>query len=75
MQNLEHKFINAIDNGRLRLEAGKKNWYSYIIDIQKLVWARNFIDWYNIYIYDKNMCQLAEIKIDNNLDKINFKLV
>jgi hypothetical protein len=73
MKNIKQKFINAIDNWRLKLEVWEKNWYNYIINIQELVWARNFRDWYNIFIYDKNMCELAELQIDYNLDKINFK--
>ncbi|MDQ7009154.1 MAG: hypothetical protein Q9M94_02590 [Candidatus Gracilibacteria bacterium] len=74
MKNLKQKFTKAINSGRLKLEGGKKNWYNYILDIQELVWSRNFIDGYNIYLFDKNMCQLIEINIDNNLGKINFKI-
>lgn len=75
MQKLQEKFIKAIDNGRIKLEPWKRDWYNYIIDIQELVWWRNLIDGYNIYIYDKNMHQIAEMTIDNNLGKINFNIV
>ena len=73
MKDLKQKFTKAINSGRLKLEVWKKNWYNYIVDIQELVWSRNFIDWYNIYVFDKSMCQLIEVNIDNNLWKINFK--
>lgn len=74
MKSIKNKFLKAIDSWRLKLEVWEKNWYNYILNIQELVWARNLIDWWNIYIFDKNMCLLAEIQIDNNLNKINFKL-
>lgn len=75
MQTLKNKFINAIESWRLKLEVWKKNWYSYILEIQKLVWERKLMDWYNISIFDKNMYYLVEIKIDNNLEKYNFKII
>ena len=62
MQNLEQKVINAIDNWSLKLIEWKRNWYNYIISIQKLVWARNLMDWYFIDIYDKNWNYLDRIK-------------
>lgn len=74
MKSIKNKFLKAIDSWRLKLEVWEKNWYNYILNIQELVWARNLIDWWNIYIFDKNMCQLADIQIDNNLGEINFKL-
>ncbi len=72
MQNLENKFINAIESWRLKLKAWTKSWYSYILEIQKLVWERNLIDWYNIFVFDKKMTQIWTIKIDWNLGKITF---
>ena len=72
MQNIKVKFLNAIENWRLKLQGWKRNWYNYVVDIQELVWARNLRDWYNIFVYDKNMIQLAEINIDNNLWTVNY---
>ena len=72
MKNIKEKFLDAIENNKLKLVEWKRNWYNYIIDIQELVWSRNLRDWYNIYIFDKKMYQLAEINIDNNLWKFNF---
>ena len=74
MQDLQQKFTSAIGNGRLKLESWKRDWYNYVIDIQELVWWRNLMDWYRIFIYDKNMHEIAEMTIDNNLGKINFDL-
>ena len=72
MQTLENKFINAIESWRLKLIVWTKNWYSYILETQKLVWERNLIDWYNIFVFDKNMTQIWTIKIDWNLWKTTF---
>lgn len=60
---INQKIINAIDNNKLKLIEWKKNWYNYIISIQKLVWARNLDDWYLIDIYDQNEIFLDRIKI------------
>lgn len=63
MQTLENKFIKAIESNRLKLIEWKRNWYNYIISIQKLVWSRNLFDWYQIDIYDRKWNYLERIKI------------
>ncbi len=50
---LENKIKNAIENKRLKLIEGKKNWYSYFLLIQELIWSRNNHDGYLIDVYDK----------------------
>jgi hypothetical protein len=46
MKNIKQEILNAIENNRLKLTEWKRNWYNYMISIQKLVWARNLMDWY-----------------------------
>lgn len=60
---IKQKILKSIDNNRLKLTEWKRNWYSYIISIQKLVWARNYYDWYLIDVYDSEWIYLERIKI------------
>jgi len=53
MKNTKQKFLSAINNNRLKLIGWKRNWCNYIINIQELTWARNFIDWFEIFVFDK----------------------
>lgn len=62
--DLKQKILNAIDNDRLKLIEWKKNWYKYIVSIQKLVWTRNLRDGYNIDIFDSSWCFLERIELD-----------
>lgn len=62
--DLKIKILNAVDNNRLKLIEGKRNWYNYIISVQKLVWARNLKDWYNIDVFDSSWCFLERIELD-----------
>ena len=72
MQSLKWKFLNAIDSWRLKLEVWVRDWYSYRLNIQKLVWERNLVDGWNIYIFDERDLQLAEVHIDNNIWETHF---
>ncbi len=64
MQNsLPQKILSAIDLGRLKLTPWKRSWYSYVLDIQELVWSRNLVDGYDIHVYDSDMSHLATVHI------------
>lgn len=60
---ISQKIFNSINNWKLKLIEWKRNWYNYIISIQKLVWSRNLFDWYQIDIYDRKWNYLERIKI------------
>jgi hypothetical protein len=38
------KVANAVESGRLNLDKGSRYWHGLYLDIQHLVWARNFDD-------------------------------
>ena len=62
--NLEEKIKKAINNNRLKLITGERNWYNYFLSIQELVWIKNNHDGYIIDIYNKEQdCHLLRIKI------------
>ena len=48
---IEEKIITAIDNNKLKLQNGERNWYQYYISIKELVWARNNHDGFVIDVY------------------------
>lgn len=60
---IKQKILKAIENNRLKLIEWKRNWYNYIVSIQKLVWSRNLFDWYQIDVYDREWNYLERIKI------------
>ena len=54
-KSLEEKLKYAVENHKLNYEKffGKGcKWYHYYLEIWELVWARNFIDGYQIFVYD-----------------------
>ena len=52
--NIETKIKNAVENGRLKLVEGIRNWYNYTLSITEMVWARNLFDGYQIHVYKKD---------------------
>ncbi len=50
---IEEKIKKAIENKRLKLIEGEKNWYNYFLLIQELIWYRNNHDGYLVDVYDK----------------------
>lgn len=65
------KIARAIDNGRLSLHGGYKNWHEYYLNMTKLVWGRNLVDGYSVFIQLDDF-HLGTIKIDNNLNKMEL---
>lgn len=53
--NIEAKIQRAVSNGKLNpMILGCRKWYSYIIQIEELVWVRNFHDGYKIHVYEND---------------------
>jgi len=54
-KSLEEQLKYAVENHKLNYEkyfgCGCK-WYHYYLEIWELVWARNFCDGYQIFVYD-----------------------
>ena len=49
---IKDKILNSIKTKKLNLKIlGERKWYDYLISVDELVWARNFIDGYLIHIY------------------------
>ena len=65
------KIANAIDKGYLSLFGGTKNWFSYYLNITKLVWGRNLVDGFHVFIQFDGR-HLGTIEIDNNLNKMEI---
>ena len=61
---IKQKVFNSLNNWRLKPIEWNKKWYNYNLSIQKLVWARNLFDWYNIDIYDLENNFLDSVKIE-----------
>ena len=52
MNKLETKILKAIETNKLNPTIlGERKWYKYYIQINELVWARDFWDGYLIHIY------------------------
>ena len=54
-KTLEEKLRYAVENHKIKYEKYFGNgckWYHYYLEIWKLVWARNLIDGYQIFVYD-----------------------
>ncbi len=49
--NIEEKIIKAVENNKLKLKNGERNWYQFYISVTKLFWARNNHDGFVIDIY------------------------
>ncbi len=64
MVKLEQKILNAIENWRLKLESGQRNWYNYIISIQELSIERNNKNWFIIDILDIDWNFLERVNLD-----------
>lgn len=65
MKNIKQKIFKAIENNRLKLIEWKRNWYSYIVNIQELTIARNNKNWFIVDILDS----------DNNfLERVNLEI-
>ena len=62
--NLKQKILKAIESNRLKLVEWKRNWYNYIISVQELVWSRNLMDWYFIYVYDNDWSHLETVELE-----------
>lgn len=63
-KDIPQKILSAIDSGRLKLEPWKKSWYSYMLDIQELVWSRNLIDGFDIYVYDRDWNHIETVNLE-----------
>lgn len=46
-----NKIVAAITKGSLSLVEGKKKWFCYTFEIQRLVWSRNFFDGWYIHVF------------------------
>jgi len=68
-KSLEEKIRSAVENDKLNFEkfigSGYK-WYHYYLVVVELVWARNFCDGYDIYVYNNEFLDehLATFKVD-----------
>ena len=52
MSVLQIKILNALKNNKFNPnKLGDRKWYNYFISIDELIWSRNLIDGYLIYIY------------------------
>jgi hypothetical protein len=52
MNKLQPKILNALKTKKFNPnKLGERKWYNYFLSIDKLVWARNFVDGYLIHIY------------------------
>jgi hypothetical protein len=50
--NIETKILKALEVNKLNPEIlGERKWYNYFISVNKLVWARNLWDGYEIHVY------------------------
>ena len=65
------KIAKAIDKGSLSIFGGTKNWFNYYLNISKLVWARNLVDGFHVFIQFDGR-HLGTIEIDNNLNKMQI---
>ncbi len=69
VRNRLKSLVKSIDKGSLVLEAGRKVWRCYEMDITKLVWSRNLCDGWDISIYMYNQRgfkdHIGSIKIDS----------
>jgi len=50
-KNIKYKVISAVENNKLKLKNGDRNWYQYYISVRELTWARNNHDGFIIDIY------------------------
>ena len=52
MIKLQTKILNALKTNKLNpTKLGERKWYNYLISVDELIWARNFVDGYSIDIY------------------------
>ena len=52
MSKLQTKILTALKTNKLNpTKLGERKWYNYLISVDELFWARNFIDGYLIHIY------------------------
>ncbi|PJJ09807.1 hypothetical protein CLU83_3182 [Flavobacterium sp. 1] len=50
--NIETKILKALETNKLNPQKlGERKWYNYFISVNKLVWARNLWDGYEIQVY------------------------
>lgn len=52
MSKLQIKILTALNTNKLNpTKLGERKWYNYLISVDELIWARNFVDGYSIDIY------------------------
>ena len=52
MNKLQSKILTALKTNKLNpTKLGERKWYNYLISVDELFWARNFVDGYSIDIY------------------------
>ena len=52
MITIETKIKQAVQTNKLNPQIlGERKWYNYYIQVNKLIWNRNFWDGYQIHIY------------------------
>ena len=52
MSKLQSKILTALKTNKLNpTKLGERKWYNYLISVDELIWARNFVDGYSIDIY------------------------
>ena len=52
MSKLQTKILTALKTNKLNpTKLGERKWYNYLISVDELIWARNFVDGYSIDIY------------------------
>ena len=62
---IEYDNNNFGERKKLDLEKGSRNWRGFYLDIQPLVWARNYQDGYNVDVYDEKYGRhLGTLNID-----------
>ena len=61
--NYQIYFEKAIENNQLKLIEGERQWRKFILNITKLVLARNFFDGYLIHVYDLDYEHVCSLKI------------
>ena len=62
---IEYDNNNFGKRKKLDLEKGSRNWRGFYLDIHPLVWARNYQDGYNVYVYDEKYGRhLGTLNID-----------
>jgi len=60
---IEKMIKKSVDNNKLKLVAGKRNWKKYILNITELCHARNNYNGYIIDVFDQKESQLVRIYV------------